>query len=855
MFVLFILLSASFLYAQASPVVNEVLYDPVGANGGNQLIEIKNIGDATADIGGWWFCHRFSYTQIPTGVTIPAGGIIVIHVGKSGTNTSTDIFISSMGSLNASASDLSFYSNSSFSNPSSIRDFVQWGSSGNGRESVAVSAGIWTAGDFVTNVAEGHSIEYDGDGNSSADWSDQPEPTIGQENGVVTPAPSISVQPDSLDYGDVFLGSSSDLNITVSNIGDSTLIVSDINSSSAAFTLPDTSFSLQPDSSRLVNVTFTPDSVGLFTGNLTIFSNDPVDSAVSVLLFGSGIVVAIQNFSKITSGDIVNDGGNSDVSLWGDYDNDGYIDLFVANFLENNFLYKNNGDGTFTKIIEGDIVSDGGNSQGGSWGDYNNDGFLDLYVVNPTKGNALYRNNGDGTFNKITENALVTDTLFTGSANWGDYDNDGFLDLFVSVWSDMDNILYRNNGDETFTKLTDGDLVNDGGTSGAGNWGDYDNDGYLDLFVPNASFQNNFLYRNNGNGTFLKITVGDIVNDGGNSAGSSWGDYDNDGDLDLFVANPNEVNFLYRNNGDGTFTKITEGDIVNIVETWEASGWGDYDNDGDLDLFVANAAGSNNFNYLYQNNGDGTFTTITGATLLTDNNQAISGAWGDYDNDGFLDLFVARAQGLNNLLFQNDGNGNNWINIKLVGVVSNTSAIGAIVKAKATIDGKPTWQMRQVSGQTGYRTQNSLNAEFGFRDAVTVDSILIKWPSGRIQVLENLAINQFLEVVEDSTIVGIEHDLRYIPTEFSLEQNYPNPFNPVTTISFALPVAGNISLIIYDLNGWEIMRWDEEVPQGGYYQKQWNGKNLNGGQVSSGVYLYRLIAGDFVQTRKMVLLK
>jgi len=223
MFVLFILLSASFLYAQANPVVNEVLYDPVGANGGNQLIEIKNIGDATADIGGWWFCSRLSYSQLPTGVTIPAGGIIVIHVGKSGTNTSTDIFISSMGSLNASASDLSFYSNGSFSNPSSIRDFVQWGSSGNGRESVAASAGIWTAGDFVTDVAEGHSIEYDGDGNSSSDWSDQPEPTIGQENGVLTPAPSISVQPGSIDFGDVFLGSSSDLNVTVSNIGDSTL--------------------------------------------------------------------------------------------------------------------------------------------------------------------------------------------------------------------------------------------------------------------------------------------------------------------------------------------------------------------------------------------------------------------------------------------------------------------------------------------------------------------------------------------------------------------------------------------------------------------------------------------------------
>ena len=185
-FSLLFLLNTTLLLAQANPVLNEILYDPTGGNVGNQLIEIKNIGDATADIGGWWFCNRFAYIQLPSGVTIPSGGIIVIHVGSSGTNTSTDIFLSSMGSLNASASDVSLYINGTFSSSSSIRDFVQWGSGGNGRESVAVSAGIWTSGDFVPDVAEGHSIEYDGEGSSSSDWFDQPVPTIGQENGIVT---------------------------------------------------------------------------------------------------------------------------------------------------------------------------------------------------------------------------------------------------------------------------------------------------------------------------------------------------------------------------------------------------------------------------------------------------------------------------------------------------------------------------------------------------------------------------------------------------------------------------------------------------------------------------------------------
>ena len=186
-FPMLILLNSTLLLAQANPVLNEILYDPTGENFGNQLIEIKNIGDATADISGWWLCTlALQYTQLPSGVTIPAGGIIVIHVGGSGTNTTTDIFLSSMSGLSASASDVSLYSNDSFTSSSSIRDFVQWGSGGNGRESVAVSAGIWTAGDFITDVAKGHSIEYDGSGNSSSDWIDQPVPTIGQENGTVT---------------------------------------------------------------------------------------------------------------------------------------------------------------------------------------------------------------------------------------------------------------------------------------------------------------------------------------------------------------------------------------------------------------------------------------------------------------------------------------------------------------------------------------------------------------------------------------------------------------------------------------------------------------------------------------------
>ena len=447
-----------------------------------------------------------------------------------------------------------------------------------------------------------------------------------------------------------------------------------------------------------------------------------------------------QTFTRISAGDIVNDGGESWGCAWGDYNNDGWLDLFVAN--QGNFLYRNNGNGSFTKITAGDIVSAGGDFRGAGWGDYNHDGFLDLFVANSGgQNNLLYRNNGDGTFRKIIGGAIATDGGNSRGGAWGDYDNDGLLDLFVA--NDGNNFLYHNNDNRTFTKITAGDMVNDGRNSFSAGWGDYDNDGRLDLFVTNWG-QNNFLYRNLGNGTL--ITTDAIVNGGGDSAGAGWGDYDNDGDLDLFVANYGQNNLLYQNNGNGTFTGITGSAIVNDGGNSYGSSWGDYDNDGDPDLFVANY-GQNNF--LYRNNGDGTFTRITGGAIVNDGGNSTGCAWGDYDNDGDLDLFVANF-GQDNFLYRNNGNGNNWINIHVVGTVSNLSAIGAKVKVKAAIKDKPVWQMQEISGQTGAFSQNSLNAEFGLAKATIVDSLQIEWPTGAVNVYTRVKVNQFLTIRENN---------------------------------------------------------------------------------------------------------
>jgi hypothetical protein len=460
-------------------------------------------------------------------------------------------------------------------------------------------------------------------------------------------------------------------------------------------------------------------------------------------------------FTKITLGPVVNDHGDSTGVAWGDYDHDGDLDLFVSNFgTPFNFLYRNNGDGSFTRITAGDIATDDTNSEGCAWGDYDNDGDLDLFVAVGLNGNdLLYQNNGDGTFTKITAGIPVTSGGSSRGCAWGDYDNDGFIDLFVSNERGQKNFLFHNSGDGNFTKVVSGSIVTDGGYSTGCAWGDYDNDGYLDLFVPNYN-ENNFLYHNNGDGTFTKITTGRVVTDGGNSYGCAWGDYDNDGYLDLFVANLNQRNFLYHNNSDGTFTKIASGQIVTDVGYSWGAAWADYDNDGFLDLFVANGPpnGPGQNDFLYHNNGDGTFTKITTGSLVNDAAIGDGCAWGDYDNDGFLDLFVTNLNDQNNLLYRNNGNSNNWLIVQCTGRISNRAGIGVKVRAKATVTGHVQWQLREVSGGSGYASQNALYAHFGLGDATNVDVLRIEWPSGIIQELQNVSLNQFLLIKEPARL-------------------------------------------------------------------------------------------------------
>jgi hypothetical protein len=449
-------------------------------------------------------------------------------------------------------------------------------------------------------------------------------------------------------------------------------------------------------------------------------------------------------FTRITTGPVATDGGDSSGCAWGDYDSDGFIDLFVGNSPSFNALYHNNGDGTFSRVTNAAPALDRG--FGCAWGDFNNDGNLDLLVSNQGA-NYLYRNDGHGVFTKIPFAGAAG--AVSWSASWADYNRDGWLDLFIANGANNNDALLLNNRDGTFTRVATGPVVSSGGSSIAGSWGDFDGDGFPDLFVANNGGLS-FLFRNNRDSTFTRVAAAPLSSDSGNALVGDWGDYNNDGRLDLAVARLG-LNLLYRNNGDGGLTKITSGIIVTDSEQSEICQWADYDNDGFLDLFIANNSGQNNS--LYHNNGDGTFSKVTTGSIVNDGGNSAGCAWGDYDNDGFLDLFVANWQGSRpNFLYHNNGNSNAWLKVRCVGTVSNRDAVGAKVRVQATFRGAQRWQLREISGGIGFG--QTPYANFGLADATNVQTVRIEWPSGLTEELSEVSVKQLLPVTEPAAAIS-----------------------------------------------------------------------------------------------------
>ncbi|MEO9967208.1 MAG: FG-GAP-like repeat-containing protein [Reichenbachiella sp.] len=470
------------------------------------------------------------------------------------------------------------------------------------------------------------------------------------------------------------------------------------------------------------------------------------------IIFLAAAQLQAQSFEKVDNV-VTESAEGSRAATFVDVDNDGWLDIFVTNGPENgenNRLFINDGTGEFEENGSTIISDDMSPSDGATWGDMDNDGRIDLFVVTwYGKKNYLYhQRKGD-----FSESSSIESSGFSETASWGDYDQDGYLDLYITNSSRNNgsaNEFYINNGDGTFSSGSDAGITSAVTNARSVNWIDYDNDNDLDLFVSNEEAANE-LYQNE-DGEFTAVTTGVIATSESNSTGSSWADYDNDGDLDLYVANFGFANELFNNQGDGTFVRVTGESLVTGSDDSFGTAWGDIDNDGDLDLYVANGfkTGERVVNRLHINNGDGSFTEDTDHTTVAETGWSFGAAFGDYDNDGALDLFVANTfdESQTNSLYHNLGNDNHWLILDLEGTASNRSAIGAKVKVTATIDDVETTQMREISSQSSYNGQNSLRAHFGLGDATKVDEVEIIWPNGNSEILDNISIDEIIEAKE-----------------------------------------------------------------------------------------------------------
>jgi hypothetical protein len=347
----------------------------------------------------------------------------------------------------------------------------------------------------------------------------------------------------------------------------------------------------------------------------------------------------------------------------------------------------------------------------------------------------------------------------------------------------------------------------------------------------------------------VSLDAGDLTSDLAQSISASWGDYDNDGDFDIVVGNMGgQTNGFYRNElvetGTASFTKlIDEGPSMHGGWTF-GTHWADVDNDADLDLFITNGYGNpgqTRKNWLYRNDG-GTLVRVVVSTIHDDDGWSYGGAFGDYDGDGDLDLHVANWLDDDQVcaLYRNDSeaSGNHWLTIDLVGTASNATGIGAVVRARAVVSGSPVRQVRVVAGSDGQCSQN-LRQHFGLGDATTVDSLVVEWPSGTVQVLEGVAADQHLTVTEPLGEVGVAGSPAP-PRIGILRGASPNPFRAGTAVRYELAAAARVELDVRDVGGRVVRVLARGTRAPGAHVAAWDGRNASGTSVASGVYFARL---------------
>lgn len=462
-----------------------------------------------------------------------------------------------------------------------------------------------------------------------------------------------------------------------------------------------------------------------------------------LLLFSLAIQLSVigQTFTDITSQSGINVlPGLGDAVLWIDYNNDGWLDFFGSTENETVF-YHNNGDGTFTDISVQSGLSTT-TPHGLAVGDYDDDGYTDILLSSIQIGEPLkvYRNNSGNGFIEAFNTGIPSNRGI-----WLDYDCDGHLDIFCLTWGGTP-YLFRNDGNGSFEDVTQNMGFNQSsGTTASAS--DYNNDGFPDIYCAfSSNTKTNRLYKNIAGMGFEDVTIAATVSDYRKSVAVAWGDYNDDGLMDLYFANiGSNRNVLFHNNGNGKFTDKTIAAGVGDVGDARTCAWIDYNNDGYLDLFTTNHV---NPNRLHKNNGNGTFTNVAPQANINGPSDGFTISWGDFDRDGDLDiLFAGHSFGI--VLLRNDGgNAQYFLNITLEGTFDNRSGIGS----RVIVFANDRQQIREINGGRGASSQDALALHIGLGNAQIVDSIHILWPSGMLQKLYNINANQFITIQQEGNV-------------------------------------------------------------------------------------------------------
>ncbi len=554
--------------------------------------------------------------------------------------------------------------------------------------------------------------------------------------------------------------------------------------------------------------------------------------------------------AQISFEDVANEIGTAysyGTSTWGggvsfaDFDNDGWDDLTFASEEGTEIYFLKNNDGIFNSIsLNG--ISNTFKTKQVIWVDYDNDGDQDFFVTGFEGVNKFYKNDGDMNFTDISSTIGFFQTdLFTYGVSFADMDNDGDLDAFISnrdgVADDQRNYLYRND-EGTYIDITaSAGLSMSSHLSFCSIIFDYNNDGFQDIYISNDKPDNlNILYKNNGDGTFDDVSEYSGAGIGINAMTTTIGDYNNDGWFDIYITNTPEGNELLRNNGDGTFTNVAEA----TATTFNSVGWGavflDADSDGLLDLYVSSdfdgSVGSFLSAAFYHQQNNETFIIPENIGFQDDTRKSYTNAIGDIDNDGKPDIVVGNDIEPNFLWANTTVNENNWLKVKLEGVISNRDGIGNTIEIN--IDGQS--QYRYTLAGEGYLSQNSFYEFFGMGNATEVDYVKVTWTAtGEIEIINNIAANQAIIIKEGSGVLSSENNLK--ETAFRV---YPNPSSNGI---FKLSVLNQekVSVQVFDISG-RLMTKKNNLK---------DNDQINLSQYQKGIYIARLSSETNNRTLKL----